>query len=266
MENNTECIKLSGRVLPELFDIDTLTAAEDFFHMDRTADFNVLIYVAAGTMYVTENGMDYEINAGELLFLKNGLRHYGRRETLRGTRWVYAHFRLDERCGADAAVVPKKICGLYGSAIEEKLSGLRGHFHGSDPLKKLRCGSMLYEILLDIASEQYPKPESITDRMCAFLEANTDREFSRELISSKFYLSYGNLAARFKKEKHMTMGQYHNSARMKKACRLLRSTLMSVGEIAECLGFSDMLYFSRKFHAFSGVSPTDYRRIAQNKY
>lgn len=41
---------------------------------------------------------------------------------------------------------------------------------------------------------------------------------------------------------------------------------MSVGEIAECLGFSDMLYFSRKFHAFSGVSPTDFRRIAQNKY
>lgn len=59
------------------------------------------------------------------------------------------------------------------------------------------------------------------------------------------------------------MGQYHNAARMKRACHLLRSTLMSVGETADSLGFSDMLYFSKKFRAYTGVSPTDYRKQIQ---
>ena len=125
---------------------------------------------------------------------------------------------------------------------------------------------MLYEILLDIASEQYPEQELISDRICAFLDGQTGRDYSKELISGQFYQSYSSLAARFRREKGMAMGQYHNSARMKRACHLLSSTLMSVGEIAESLGFSDMLYFSRKFHAYSGASPTDYRRMAQTKY
>lgn len=267
MENRIECIQIGNRVLPQLSDCDILTAAENFRHMDRTAEFNVLIYVTSGTMYVTENEQDHEINAGELLFLKSGLRHFGKRETLRGTRWVYAHFYLsDEQDIAGTVALPKKICGLSGSTIEERLFRLCDYFHSPAPLRELRQNSMLYEILLDIASEQYPEQESITDRICEFLDGKTDRDFSKELISGQFYLSYSNLAARFRKDKGMSMGQYHNSVRMKKACHLLRSTLMSVGEIAECLGFSDMLYFSKKFHGFSGVSPTEYRKTVQKKY
>lgn len=38
--------------------------------MDRMADFNVMILVTDGVMYVSENDIDYEIRAGELLFLK----------------------------------------------------------------------------------------------------------------------------------------------------------------------------------------------------
>ena len=64
----------------------------------------------------------------------------------------------------------------------------------------------------------------------------------------------------------MSMGQYHNNLRIKKACMLLQSTLLSVGEIANRLGFSDVLYFSKKFHVYSGLSPSDYRKQAQMRY
>ena len=56
MENTTANILLDGLHLPELIDCDILTASENFFHMDRTADFNVLICVTDGAMYVTEDG------------------------------------------------------------------------------------------------------------------------------------------------------------------------------------------------------------------
>lgn len=267
MENNTELIQISSAMLPIVADCDILTASDNFYHMDRTADFNVMIYVTDGTMYVTENGIDHEISAGELFFLKSGLRHYGKRETPRGTRWFYAHFFLNDISDScEHLILPKKLSGLSESSTEEKIYRLCEEFHSSDPLKSFRANAMFYELLLNTASEKQPEYKTVTDKICAYLDDHTDRPFTKELVEKSFFLSYSYLAAEFRKEKGISMGQYHNTARMKKACRLLRSTLLSVGEIADKLGFSDMLYFSRKFHSFTGISPTDYRKQIQNKY
>ena len=47
--------------------------------------------------------------------------------------------------------------------------------------------------------------------------------------------------------------------RVRKACRLLVETEMSVGEIAAALGFRDPLYFSRLFPRMVGMTASDYR-------
>ncbi|MGN0696975.1 MAG: helix-turn-helix domain-containing protein [Oscillospiraceae bacterium] len=268
MDNNTHNIAVNTTELPKVTDFGILTASEDFYHMDRTADFNVLILVTDGVMYVTEDGSDYEIAAGEMLFLKSGLRHFGRRKTLRGTSWVYAHFYLREN-GADdddTLILPKKLCGLGGSVHEDRLHELCRLFHSSEPLKSFRINAMFYELLIGIGSEKLPRRESLSDRICAYLDTQTHKPFTKELVEKRFFLSYSHMAAEFRREKGMSMGEYHNSARMKRACHLLRSTLMTVGEIAEKLGFSDMLYFSRRFHAFAGASPSDYRKQSQKEY
>lgn len=264
MDNNIICINDSH--LPQLAECGVLSASEDFLHMDRTADFNVMIYVTDGVMYVTEDGHDFEIAAGELLFLKNGLRHFGKRETLRGTRWFYAHFYLNENADGNALALPKKVCGLSDGSHEEKLRKLHEYFHGSDPFKEFRRNVMFCDFLIGLVSETAPHRESLSDRICTFLEAQAETAFSKELVEQSFFLSYSHMAAAFRKEKGMSMGQYHNSVKMKKACSLLRSTLMPVGEIAGQLGFSDTLYFSRKFHGFAGCSPSDYRKKAQREY
>lgn len=92
MENIIALVSVDEKTLPLVSDCDILTATDSFYHMDRMADFNVMILVTDGVMYVSENDIDYEIGAGELLFLKNGLRHFGKIETLKGTRWIYVHF------------------------------------------------------------------------------------------------------------------------------------------------------------------------------
>lgn len=267
MENNINSIYLDKLNLPNVTDCDILTASESFYHMDRTADFNVLIYVTDGIMYVTEDEQDYEIAAGELMFLRSGLRHFGKRETLRGTSWIYAHFYLqDSEENDDKLILPKKLYGLVGSVHEDKLYELCRLFHSSEPLKAFRENALLYELLIGIGSERLPCQESVSDRICAYLDTQTDKPFTKALVEQRFFMSYSHMAAEFRKEKGMSMGEYHNAARMKKACQLLRSTLMLVGEIAEKLGFTDMLYFSKKFHAFSGASPTDYRKRSQKEY
>ena len=47
--------------------------------------------------------------------------------------------------------------------------------------------------------------------------------------------------------------------RMTKACQLLKSTRLSIAEIAPQVGYPNPLHFSRAFHNAMGMSPRDWR-------
>ncbi len=272
-------IIITNTSLPVTGGCDHLTAIEPFYHADRVADFNVLIYVTEGIIYVTEDDVDYSISAGELLFLKSGVHHYGWFEIPRGTSWYFVHFTLNDenditefspdtspipqynylRC---ALTIPKKLSGLEGTYIEQEIVQLIEYFHSDDRFRRWSMNQRLYSLLNKLALERFSEPAqlSLSDRICKYLAAHCCEPFSAEDLQKEFYLSYKYLAAVFKREKHQTMQQYHTALRMNHASKLLRSTLLTVGEIAEKVGYSDMLYFSRCFHKFVGESPSDYRK------
>ena len=268
---------LSNSRLPVTEGCGFLAAAESFRHVDRTAAFNVMIYVTEGVIYVTEDGTDYSVSQGELLFLKSGVHHCGRYDIPKGTKWFYAHFRTAPDSAAEFApdngyscpestlTLPKYLKGLSGSDIEQEISSFSEYCTGSDRFRGWYINQRLFMLLSRIAlSERYEEaPPTLSDRICAYLQKHRDEPFRAESISREFFLSYKHLAAIFRRETGKTMQQYHTALRMDEACRLLRSTLLSVGEIAAAVGYQDMLYFSRCFHAFSGASPTAYRRKTQ---
>ena len=279
-------IILSSAAQPIVCACDYLAAIDPFYHLDRVLEFNDLIYVVEGTMYVSEDGTDYDINEGELLFLKHHIRHYGVKETQRGTKWYYAHFYLDEPnddtphfepdpsplvlnkplCSYE--ILPKKLEGLKGGYIERRFAELVDYCRVGDELKRMRINNMFYSFLADIALAKYmdKNDRSITRNIRSWLENHYTEPFSTEKLEKEFFLSYKRMAAVFKQAYGITMQQYHNAHRMQVAAYLLRSTLLPVGEIASRLGFEDRLYFSRCFHAFSGMSPKEYRLSAKTDY
>ncbi|MCH5349928.1 MAG: helix-turn-helix domain-containing protein [Oscillospiraceae bacterium] len=271
---------------PVICGCDFLAVSEPFFHADRVLDFNVLIYVVDGAVYVSEGETDYEVNEGELLFLKKGIRHYGKREISRGTKWYYAHFFLDERSGEcrefqpDTAsigvdepltlfdVLPKKVSGLKNGHIEKKFSEIAEYCHSEDSFKRMKINGMFHSLLIDIALLKYTekKPDTLSERICVWLNEHCTEPFSASRLEHEFFLSYKRMAAVFRQEQGKTMQQYHTNRRMSRACYLLRSTLLPVSEVAASVGYDDPLYFSRCFHAFSGVSPSSYRLSAKSDY
>lgn len=62
------------------------------------------------------------------------------------------------------------------------------------------------------------------------------------------------------KEEGTSYQQIKDRLRRDKAVRLLSLNTLSVGQIAEKLGFSDSAVFARAFKAWTGASPSDYRR------
>lgn len=63
----------------------------------------------------------------------------------------------------------------------------------------------------------------------------------------------------FFNEYHQSPQQYLLKVRLDNACRLLRDTGMTIGEIAEAVGYGDARSFTKIFRQKQGVSPSEYR-------
>lgn len=100
----------------------------------------------------------------------------------------------------------------------------------------------------------------IAEKAKRYLESNVHKTISVEEVASKFFLSPHYFAKKFKAETGCGIKEYHNQARMKKALELLRDPLLSVSDIADRLGFSNVNYFTNKFREYYLTSPTEQRR------
>lgn len=71
----------------------------------------------------------------------------------------------------------------------------------------------------------------------------------------------------FKKYTGLTPNAYLKAYKCESACRLLRSTHLSILEISNILGYDSLSHFNRIFKEFTGVSPAVYRgKSSQNEH
>ena len=98
-----------------------------------------------------------------------------------------------------------------------------------------------------------------------FLDGNFDRRVTLPELSVRFHCSTVTLNAHFRKAYGASIAKYLNQRRMEQAKELLRKTDMTLGEIADRLGFADADYFSRLFRSQYGISPLGYRNEGRTK-
>ena len=85
-------------------------------------------------------------------------------------------------------------------------------------------------------------------------EALSLQQVSREMGVSQTYMS-----RLFRKYENATFNNYLTTLRMEKAKMLLRNgDKIYVKDVAEQVGYKDQFYFSRIFHSYTGVRPSEY--------
>lgn len=87
-----------------------------------------------------------------------------------------------------------------------------------------------------------------------------DISTSAGALAKELHLSESTLRKQFKLETGMTIGDYREQQIMLRARQLLALNRLSVGEIAEVLGFHDHLYFSKYFKQRQGMTPSEYKK------
>ncbi len=91
------------------------------------------------------------------------------------------------------------------------------------------------------------------------LESNYSQPYSLEDLAKRVHVSEEHLSRQFKKEVGSTLTTYIGDLRIKKAAEMLRTTQLSISEIAMYVGYSDSNYFVKVFKKRYGMTPSAYR-------
>ena len=91
------------------------------------------------------------------------------------------------------------------------------------------------------------------------INENYRSDLSIQSIARSFYMNPNYLSQLFKRELNVTFTEYLTQARLRQARLLLETTGLSVGEIAENVGFRDYFYFIRIFKKYEKITPRQYR-------
>lgn len=92
------------------------------------------------------------------------------------------------------------------------------------------------------------------------MESNLEQPITTNELAEMVNVSSRQLERLFRSYLQTTPTLYYQQVRLKAGHELLRQTTMSVLEVAAAVGFSSPDYFSRRFRAFIGFSPTEARK------
>ena len=104
------------------------------------------------------------------------------------------------------------------------------------------------------------KNSIIISQIARYINDNYSEKITLEFLAEKFFIDKYHLCRIFKKETGSTVVDFLNQKRTGEAEVLLRTSKMSVGEIATSVGFQNQQYFGLTFKKYYGVSPKEYRK------
>jgi len=90
-------------------------------------------------------------------------------------------------------------------------------------------------------------------------------EITLEILSEKFGISIRSLNRRFKQATGKSPMQYLQQLRIENAQELLKTSNLSIAEVAFNVGYPDNSYFSALFRKAISVSPKQYRNLVRKK-
>jgi AraC-like DNA-binding protein len=130
----------------------------------------------------------------------------------------------------------------------------------------------LIQLLLILSRNPEATPESSMKAIHKTVSAavNYINEHYREditlaQISKKYFVSQSHFSRTFKRVTGIPFVKYLNGVRIKAAQQLLREGNLSIGRVAEMVGYSGTTHFGRIFKDITGISPYEYKRTKGKK-
>lgn len=238
----------------------------DFDKSSKTKESYKLYYVTQGKGMVTIDGIGFFVSEGQS-FLTFPFSIVSL-EPDKNNPWEY---KWVEFKGFDAAwMISQTAFGKKHPVVDNiNVIGFEKYFdileiQNTAVYSQCRAiGKLVY--LLSYYIEHFPCKSNDNNNYTImarnYIEKNYHNpEFSVQDVAKHIKIDRTYLYRLFKKETDMSVIDYINNCRIRKAQTMLIDKNISVKDVAYSVGFTDQMYFSKVFKKISGKTPTEYRR------
>lgn len=231
-------------------------------------DYYLIHFVFSGKGKLEISGRTYEISKGQGFFIPLGTPTTYIADT--EEPWYYGWIGFSGESS-------NQQIALRGLSNDKIIFQFAEPEHVLDLLKQLvhsygKEGNGFFAIskLFELFSLINPEHDSSTlqsgiiNEVILDIEKNYAREVSVEELSKKYNISRSQLFRLFKTKLDISPQQYIKHYRINHAADLLRRTELTIGQVMEQSGFSNISNFSRQFKSVYGRSPKDFREYIKN--
>jgi len=161
--------------------------------------------------------------------------------------------------------------GRQAEEIHALMDSMQAEFTGREVGRELLFRARLMELVVRlrrISTREVPSgtlreepalPHSLVWKIVHYLNGHYHEELSLSQTASRFAISRSYLCMLLKSQTGRTFHEIIRTLRIRHACGLLRSTDMTLTEVASQAGFNSYGTFSRVFQQEMGAGPKQYR-------
>ncbi len=244
------------------------------YHVVRGAgtDDWLLFFTLSGAGRLLTDGHERIVHRGDIAFYAPGVpQDYGLIDSR--TRWEFLWFHFHARPEwADLLKWPATAPGLFHLSITDRTLWLRlrdalrsAHRFASTARRhaKIRAMHALEQFLLDctgaLPSAGDSRLDARIEKTLEFIQRHLRQPLSRATLAAQAGLSMHRFAHLFQEQVGNSPRQFIEQERIKLARHLLETTSSPLSEIAIDCGFPNLFYFSQRFKAVCGLSPSRFR-------
>lgn len=135
-----------------------------------------------------------------------------------------------------------------------------------DRLKKLSAAltAIGFELIDDKKSKLIEQIKTFVIETVHYKDEQPKKNYS-EMLSHNLHHDYSHLSNLFSQVEGITIEQYIINQKIEKVKELITYDELSLSEIAYKLGYSSVAHLSNQFKKITGLTPSHFKQIGQNK-
>lgn len=218
---------------------------------------STLVYYPAGTLY-------YPYSKSNLKFVTVNfdftLEFENSKEVLSPVSESDFQEDLMRLCLPENETFKSSLCIQNAYSLKSDFLSLADEFESDLTYKYEVCSAILSKILYKIMSGITFQTNRIPLQIAQYIKENCQKSLSNTSIAEMFGYHPYYINSRFKKATGITLHRYIMKCRIEKSMEYLKTTSLSIEEIAYKTGFANQNHFSKKFGEYVKMTPTEYRK------
>lgn len=264
-----------------------------YLPLDKTSEYaeavpydNRLFFARKGSGELWVNGVLYEMPEGAVIIIPSGTK-YRLITPKTSVTYIAVNFDYTENnsvrqkpvppadvCAYDPLLRTEHVCFEDVTEFNDVVYIEKPHLPDTVFLKMYNeysqkmifyenaVSGLFSELLIDCArnvrTEELSGNGEKINLIIDYIKENYGKRLTNQKIGDKFNLHPNYINCIFKKFTGMSLHRFVLRVRISASAEMLSATNLSVGEIAEKCGFSDIYHFSKAFKSIMGTSPTKY--------